>query len=50
MMHKGLFLAATNIELLHPNTQEPTLISTAIPSKFNSYLSSEHKRFTKHTT
>jgi len=50
MMHKGLFLAATNIELLHPNTQEPIIISTAIPNKFNSYLVREHKRFIKHTT
>jgi len=50
MMHKGLFLAATNIELLHPNTQNPTIISTAIPNKFNSYLAREYKRFTKHTT
>ncbi|PHS04062.1 MAG: RNA pseudouridine synthase [Kordia sp.] len=50
MMHKGLFLAATNIELLHPNTQEPTIISTAIPNKFNSYLAREYKRFIKHTT
>jgi len=48
MMHKGLFLAATNIELLHPNTQKTTLISTAIPNKFNSYLTREHKRFIKH--
>ena len=49
MMHKGLFLAATNIEFLHPNTQEPTIVSTTIPNKFNSYLAREHKRFTKHT-
>lgn len=50
MMHKGLFLAATNIKLLHPNTQKITIISTAIPNKFNSYLAREYKRFTKHTT
>jgi len=50
MIHKGLFLAATNILLLHPNTQEPTIISTAIPNKFNSYLIREHKRFTKHSS
>jgi len=50
MMHKGLFLAATNIEFLHPNTQELTIISTAIPNKFNSYLTREDKRFIKHNT
>lgn len=49
MMHKGLFLAATNIVLFHPNTNEPLTISTAIPNKFNSYLTREHKRFTKHS-
>jgi len=49
MMHKGLFLAATNIEFLHPNTQKPVSISTAIPNKFNSYLAREYKRFTRHT-
>ena len=48
MMHKGLFLAATNIELLHPSTQEPIIISTAIPNKINSYLAREHKRFEKY--
>lgn len=49
MMHKGLFLAATNIQFLHPNTQEPITISAAIPSKFNNYLAREQKRFTKHS-
>ena len=48
MMHKGLFLAATNIKFLHPNTQEPVVISTVIPNKFNSYLTREHNRFIKH--
>jgi len=50
MMHKGLFLAATNIQFLNPNTQEATNISTEIPNKFNNYLVREFKRFTKHTT
>jgi len=49
MMHKGLFLAATNIQLLHPSTQESITISAAIPRKFNSYLAREQKRFTKHS-
>ena len=49
MMHKGLFLAATNIQFLHPNTQESITISSAIPGKFNSYLAREQKRFTKHS-
>jgi len=50
MMHKGLFLAATNIQFLHPNTQETKNISTVTPNKFNSYLAREQKRFIKHTT
>jgi len=49
MMHKGLFLAATSIEFNHPNTQKPITITAAIPNKFNSYLTREHNRFTKHT-
>ena len=49
MMHKGLFLAATYIQLLHPNTQESITISAAIPGKFNSYLAREQKRFNKHS-
>jgi len=48
MMHKGLFLAATNIKFQHPNTQETIIITAAIPNKFNSYLTREHNRFIKH--
>ncbi len=48
MMHKGLFLAATKIELLHPITQKKLTILSAIPKKFDSYLSREEKRFLKH--
>jgi len=50
MMHKGLFLAATNIQFLHPHTKETTLISSAIPDKFNNYLVREQKRFIKYNT
>jgi len=50
MMHKGLFLAATNIQFQHPNTQELITISATIPNKFNNYLAREKKRFIKHNT
>ena len=49
MMHKGLFLAATNIQFFHPITQKSITISAAIPNKFNNYLAREQKRFAKHT-
>lgn len=49
MMHKGLFLAATNIQFFHPNTQESITISATTPDKFNSYLAREQKRFIKHS-
>lgn len=49
MMHKGLFLAATNIQFFHPITQKSITISATIPNKFNNYLAREQKRFAKHT-
>lgn len=49
MMHKGLFLAATNIQFFHPTTNQPQCISCAIPNKFNSYLDREHNRFLKYS-
>ena len=49
MMHKGLFLAATKIEIIHPSTEKKLTISSAIPKKFDSYLTREEKRFTKHS-
>lgn len=48
MMHKGLFLAATRIELSHPITHKSASISIELPLKFNSYLNREEKRYLKH--
>ena len=49
MMHKGLFLAATKVEVTHPITQNKLTISSAIPKKFDSYLTREERRFLKHS-
>ena len=48
MMHKGLFLAATTVNLSHPITQEAITLSTSLPKKFESYLNREEKRYLKH--
>ena len=42
---KGLFLAATEIEFIHPKTFHKIHLKTAIPSKFHSLLTREEKRW-----
>lgn len=48
MMHKGLFLCATKIELKHPITHQEVSFEINVPKKFNTYLEREHKRFLKY--
>lgn len=43
--HKGLFLAATSIQFIHPITGEQVRITVEIPEKFNSLLSRETRRY-----
>ena len=49
MMHKGLFLCATKIELKHPTTDESIQFEINIHPKFNAYLDREQKRFIKYS-
>ena len=49
MMHKGLFLCATKIELKHPITDEKIHFKISVPPKFNTYIEREHKRFIKYS-
>ena len=49
MMHKGLFLCATKIELTHPILNENIEFEIDVPQKFNTYLEREHKRFMKYS-
>lgn len=49
MMHKGLFLAATNIQFIHPITHKEINLSIDTPNKFKNYISRENKRFIKYS-
>ncbi|MDG1476560.1 MAG: RluA family pseudouridine synthase [Vicingaceae bacterium] len=48
LMGKGLFLAAIELELNHPITNEQLLIKIDVPYKFNALLEREVKRWKKY--
>ncbi len=45
LKHKGLFLAAIELEFLHPETQEIKQMQIPTPNKFKSLLDRETRRF-----
>ena len=47
LLHKGLFLAATALELSHPVLDKPLNVSIDIPYKFKSLLEREARRWEK---
>ncbi|OJJ17251.1 hypothetical protein BKI52_31600 [marine bacterium AO1-C] len=47
LLHKGLFLAATSLELAHPILNTPLNINIDIPHKFKSLLERETRRWDK---
>lgn len=47
LLHKGLFLAATELELTHPKTNKKINFKIQSPSKFNTLLNKEEKRWEK---
>ena len=47
LLHKGLFLAATALELNHPVLNKSLKVSIDIPHKFNSLLEREARRWEK---
>lgn len=48
IMHKGLFLAATHLEFIHPISQQCFSFKIDIPNKFLSLLKREEKRWIKY--
>lgn len=48
--HKGLFLAATSISLLHPKTLEKKYFNIAVPPKFTSLLKREKTYYNQNTS
>jgi 23S rRNA pseudouridine1911/1915/1917 synthase len=47
---KGLFLCAIELQFNHPITDEPLIIKTELPYKFNALLERENKRWTKYNS
>ena len=48
IFHKGLFLAATSLDLKHPNSGETMQFNISPPSKFESLLKREERRWSKY--
>ncbi len=48
LLHKGLFLSAIALELLHPITKEKLNVKIDVPNKFNSYLEREKRMWNKY--
>lgn len=47
---KGLFLAALELNFVHPETGKDMHVEIPMPEKFNSYLAREKKRFEKYNS
>jgi len=47
LLHKGLFLAAIELKLTHPETNKEMIFSTNQPSKFDSLIEREKRRWVK---
>lgn len=45
---KGLFLAATKLEFIHPQTQEKRITEIDDPPKFSSFINREQRRWNTH--
>jgi len=48
ILHKGLFLCATEIQFPHPISGETVSVSIDLPKKFSRYLEGEQRRFLKY--
>ncbi len=48
ILHKGLFLCATEISFPHPITDETVSVAIDLPKKFARYLEGEERRFLKY--
>lgn len=46
--HKGLFLTASRVELIHPKHQTPLIVDCPTPYKFHSLLAREERRWLKY--
>jgi len=48
LKHKGLFLCAEQLEILHPELNRPMTFKTTVPSKFSTLLKREKRRWKKY--
>lgn len=48
IQNKGLFLAATALELEHPISGEPLNVGIAVPEKFENRMQNEDRRWNRH--
>jgi RluA family pseudouridine synthase len=49
LLHKGLFLAATRLEFIHPITENKMLVEIEPPRKFEALLIKEERRYKKYS-
>lgn len=48
LLHKGLFLCATKLQMNHPVTNEPIVIEAPVPEKFDKLMEREFNRYKKY--
>lgn len=50
LLHKGLFLAATDIAFFHPETEVPIHVQMEVPQKFHRFMMREKRRWERYHT
>lgn len=48
LLHKGLFLCATKLQMNHPVTNKPIVIEVPVPEKFDKLMEREFNRYKKY--